>query len=321
MIDLSALQQQLIRNGQPEWADTLTALPAALNNRLKNRRVDEWQAHLDALSPFSANRSLLNSDTVTFEAQHELNTDEHSQLRETLLAFSPWRKGPFNILGIDIDTEWRSDWKWRRVESANIDLRERRVLDVGCGSGYHCLRMLGAGAKSVIGIEPTLLYVAQFLALNHFAQQEYTCVLPFALEDLGNEVRPFNTVFSMGVLYHRRSPIDHLLKLHELIEPGGELILETLVVTDRELLLPAGRYAQMRNVWFIPSPEQLISWLERCGFQQCEVLDISQTSTNEQRRTDWMTFDSLPQFLDPKDNRKTIEGYPAPVRALLRAIA
>ena len=77
----------------------------------------------------------------------------------------------------------------------------------------------------------------------------------------------------------------------------------------------------MRNVWFIPSPEQLISWLERCGFQQCEVLDISQTSTNEQRRTDWMTFDSLPQFLDPKDNRKTIEGYPAPVRALLRAIA
>ena len=121
-------------------------------------------------------------------------------------------------------------------------------------------------------------------------------MLPFALEDLGNEVRPFNTVFSMGVLYHRRSPIDHLLKLHELIEPGGELILETLVVTGRELLLPAGRYAQMRNVWFIPSPEQLISWLERCGFQQCEVLDISQTSTNEQRRTDWMTFDLCRNF-------------------------
>jgi len=108
----------------------------------------------------------------------------------------PWRKGPFHIMGVDIDTEWRSDWKWQRLEHCLGDLTGLNLLDVGCGSGYHVLRMLGAGANSVIGIEPTLLYVAQFLALQHFAQQEKAVVLPYSLEALGNQVAPFDLVFS-----------------------------------------------------------------------------------------------------------------------------
>ncbi len=320
MIDLDALQNQLIQNGQPEWAETLHELPVPLQNRLNNGRIDEWQAHLQTLLTFSADYSILDRDTIEFVTHKPLNAEDKKFLHEALMGFCPWRKGPFNVLGIDIDTEWRSDWKWQRIETAGIDLHERRILDVGCGSGYHCLRMIGAGAKSVVGIEPTLLYFAQFLALNHFAKQNHICVLPFALEDLRAEVRTFDTVFSMGVLYHRRSPIEHLLKLRELIKPGGELVLETLVVTDRELLLPAKRYAQMRNVWFIPNTAQLLSWLGRCGFRKCEVLDISTTTTNEQRQTEWMTFDSLAEFLDPNDASKTIEGYPAPTRALIKAV-
>nr|WP_169730591.1 DUF1698 domain-containing protein [Carnimonas nigrificans] len=40
---------------------------------------------------------------------------------------------------------------------------------------------------------------------------------------------------------------------------------------------------------------------------------------DEQRSTEWMTFQSLKDFLDPEDQHKTIEGYPAPRRALLVA--
>ena len=43
------------------------------------------------------------------------------------------------------------------------------------------------------------------------------------------------------------------------------------------------------------------------------------TSLDEQRRTDWMTSESLAEFLDPNDRSKTIEGYPAPLRAVLTA--
>jgi len=320
VISLEVIQQQLLATGQPDWADDLPAQVKLLETRLENRRVAEWHTILDKLKHFNTDSVDLDKNTIAFNANTPLNQTEQEHLHELLMGLKPWRKGPFDFLGIHVDTEWRSDWKWQRVEQANIDLRGRRVLDVGCGNGYHCLRMLGAGAKSVIGIDPTLLYVAQFLALNHFAKHDQVCILPFALEDLGATVEPFDNVFSMGVLYHRRSPLDHLLKLRELTREGGELILETLIITDGDLLVPSGRYAQMRNVWFIPSVEQLLTWLERCGFRQIEVIDISRTTLDEQRRTEWMSFDSLEQFLDPDDHNKTIEGYAAPVRAVIKAI-
>jgi len=50
-----------------------------------------------------------------------------------------------------------------------------------------------------------------------------------------------------------------------------------------------------------------------------EIVDVGQTSVEEQRRTPWMTFHSLAQFLDPDDPGLTIEGLPAPRRAILTA--
>ncbi len=79
------------------------------------------------------------------------------------------------------------------------------------------------------------------------------------------------------------------------------------------------RYAQMRNVYFIPSAAALKMWLEKCGFIDVRIVDACVTSTEEQRRTEWMTTESLADFLDPQDQRKTVEGYPAPLRAVIIA--
>ena len=125
----------------------------------------------------------------------------------------------------------------------------------------------------------------------------------------------------MGVLYHRKSPFDHLLELKETLKPGGQLILETLVIEGKvgEVLVPEGRYSKMGNVWFIPAPATLETWLKKTGFINITCIDISQTSTAEQRSTEWMRFQSLQDFLDPLDQNKTIEGYPAPKRAIFLA--
>jgi tRNA (mo5U34)-methyltransferase len=127
----------------------------------------------------------------------------------------------------------------------------------------------------------------------------------------------------MGVLYHRRSPIDHLLMLRDLLRPGGELVLETLVI-DRgngNVLVPSGRYAKMRNVWFLPSVTELENWLRRVGFRVVRTVDVTATTIEEQRTTRWMRFESLRDFLDPTDTSRTIEGYPRPVRAIVLASA
>ena len=234
----------------------------------------------------------------------------------------PWRKGPFTLHGLTIDTEWRSDWKWDRVLPHLAPLTHRTVLDVGCGSGYHLWRMRGAGAEFVVGIDPSQLFYSQFSAIKHFHPDPNVHLLPIGIDEMP-ELKAFDTVFSMGVLYHRKSPIDFLQQLKNQLRPGGQLVLETLVVAGdaNTVLVPGERYAKMRNVWFIPSCAALLGWLSRVGFQQATVVDLNVTSLDEQRKTDWMHNESLVDFLDPTDHSKTIEGYPAPLRAVITATA
>lgn len=244
-------------------------------------------------------------------------------LEELLMEFHPWRKGPFHIHGVHIDTEWRSDWKWERVRPHLQPLDGRTVLDVGCGNGYHCWRMAGAGAKLAVGIDPNPLSVCQFFAMKQFVRDPRAWVLPLALEELPAAPAAFDTVFSMGVLYHRKAPLDHLFDLKRCLRPGGELVLETLVADgpDGWALVPGERYAKMRNVWFIPSVPTLERWMRRCGLRNVRTVDVTATAAAEQRATAWMAYESLADFLDPADPSKTVEGHPAPVRAVVLAQA
>ncbi len=100
------------------------------------------------------------------------------------------------------------------------------------------------------------------------------------------------------MLYHRRSPIDHLLDLKNCLDSGGELVLETLVVEGdaTTVLVPEDRYAQMRNVWFLPSATALQLWLQRAGYRDVRLVDLTPTTVDEQRSTEWMGFQSLPDF-------------------------
>lgn len=247
--------------------------------------------------------------------------DDQDTVYDGLWGLRPWRKGPFNFFGIEVETEWRSDWKWERVLPHIAPLKNRRVLDVGCGSGYHCWRMYAEGARQVLGIDPTLLFMLQFYAVKRLQPDMPVWFAPLRMEELPHNLQGFDTVFSMGVLYHRRSPLDHLLELRHALKPGGQLVLETLVIDGaaNEVLMPEGRYAAMRNVYFLPSVDMLCLWLRRCGFENPRVVDENITSTEEQKCTKWMQYQSLEDFLDPDDPTKTREGYPSPRRAVILA--
>lgn len=237
-------------------------------------------------------------------------------LHDSLQVLHPWRKGPLNLGGIEIDTEWRSDWKWQRV-GPHLNLQAKRVLDVGCGNGYFGLRMLADGAELVVGIDPTMGFVMQWLAMQKLAPDVNNFVLPLGIEELPEDLPGFDCVLSMGVLYHRRDHLEHLRRLKELTLPGGQILLETLIVESEgaATLLPNGRYARMRNVHAIPSLTTLLDWLEQAGLSDHQVIDVSRTSLDEQRTTQWMRFESLRESLDANDLSLTVEGHPSPVRA------
>ena len=295
-------------------------IPAAFSDA-RHGDWPRWQSILSALPAVPEIVCDFNQAAVTLQGKTDPSV--LSAFEELLRALHPWRKGPFDLFGIHIDTEWRSDLKWDRLAQSITPLHGRTVLDVGCGSGYHCWRMRGAGAGRVIGIDPTLLSVIQFQVLRHFLPDEPVDVLPVGIDDVPSGLGVFDTVFSMGILYHRRSPLDHLLELRGLLRSGGELVLETLVIEggEGEVLVPRDRYAQMRNVWFIPSCLSLEAWLVRMGFKNVRLVDVTPTTPVEQRSTDWMRFNSLSDFLDPLDQNQTIEGLPAPRRAIFIAEA
>lgn len=311
--------QQIAVNKLAPW---LTSIPEKLSHWQQHQLHGEfshWQKTLEAL-PNTQVSNKETTDSVSAGLREEINDGQFKRIENLLKKFKPWRKGPYHIHGLHVDTEWRSDFKWDRLKEEISDLSNRYVLDVGCGSGYHLWRMQGAGAKFVVGIDPTQLFFMQFQAIQHFMQNPQVNLLPIGVDDLP-EVACFDTVFAMGVLYHRRSPIDFIYQLKSQLVPGGELVLETLVVDGDEntVLVPGDRYAKMRNVWFLPSAAAMISWLKRCGFKNIRVVNTDITSIEEQRKTDWIDTESLTDFLDPNDSSKTIEGYPAPQRAVFIA--
>jgi len=243
-------------------------------------------------------------------------------LKEDLKRFSPWRKGPFNLYNIHIDSEWRSDWKWERLINQITPLKGKNILDIGCGNGYYLWRMIGNEARLAIGIDPQPLFIFQFFVIKKLLGNINNCwALPLTFEEFPNKETFFDVCFSMGVIYHRKNPLEHLKNINKILKENGEIILETLIIDSKQkdMIIPKGRYAKMNNVWFIPSIETIMTWLKKSNFKNIRVLNVSPTTIDEQRSTEWMKFESLDNFLDENNSKKTIEGYPAPIRAIFSA--
>lgn len=278
---------------------------------------------LEALPRAIASTRDFDRDAPRVGAACDLSSLEQKCLHQALYHLCPWRKGPFDVFGIDLDTEWQSYIKWNRFARKISPLTNRRVLDIGSSNGYYMFRMAAENPEIVLGLEPQHAFYFQFHALNHYAGQDNLFSLPVSFDQMPVTSSYFDTVFCMGVLYHRRSPLDMLASIHDIMHTGGELVLENLVLETRDhvCLFPEDRYAKMRNVFFIPSLTAMESWLKRTGFSHIRCINISLTTPEEQRKTPWIQTESLEDFLDPRDRSRTVEGYPAPVRAVFVARA
>lgn len=325
LFELQRVGQQFYRWHLDDWIDPIRN---AAEQAIRHRQTGDWDALIHAVArlPIDAANVAIDNGIVVAGSPDRLDEDHTNLAREVLKQIGPWEKGPWRILGIDIDAQWRSDRKWDRISDA-IDWPGKVVMDLGCGNGYYAWRMLDAGAAMVMGVDPTATSVCQAAAVGRIVESaKRPMILPLRDSDLPLDLSRgsgrggvFDVVTSMGVIYHHVSPIEHLRRVAALLSRDGTAMIETLIVPDSMgAMTPDGRYAGMANVWIIPSIKLLTTWLRRVGLHKIDVLDLNWTTVAEQRRTQWSPGDSLAEGLDPTDWQKTIEGHPGCQRVLVR---
>ncbi|HEY9189615.1 MAG TPA: tRNA 5-methoxyuridine(34)/uridine 5-oxyacetic acid(34) synthase CmoB [Sulfurovum sp.] len=250
----------------------------------------------------------------------DLSSQDAQQIKETALLMKPWRKGPFQINDLFIDSEWQSQIKYNLLEP-HFDLKDKIVGDIGCNNGYYLFRMLSQKPKKLIGFDPSAIYYSQFQFINHFIQSDIVYEL-LGVEHVEFYEHKFDILFCLGVLYHRSDPVAMLKSLYKGMNKGGELILDTFMIDGEAevCLTPKERYSKIPNIYFVPTVNALKNWCHRAGFESVEVLEIMKTEPHEQRKTAWIDTQSLEDFLDPNDDTKTVEGYPAPKRVYIKAV-
>lgn len=317
-----ALWRYLEQSPLAQWAQPLHAELDLFLAGLNNGNFPRFVEAVAALPEVPQSAWQMSAGWVELMSAQPIAAEVQTSIDLGLKALMPWRKGPFQFFQQGVDSEWRSDLKWDRIAPHLPTLAHQTVLDVGCGNGYFGWRLLEAGAQQVIGVDPSWLSVLQHCAVNRYARSEQHHLLPFTFEQLMQvPITGFDSVLSLGVLSHRRSPLDHLQLCRDCLRPGGQLVLENLVVSGEAgyALVPPGRYARMNNVWFIPAVGTLIQWCEKMGFTDVRCVDVSVTTESEQRATPWKPGSSLRDGLDPERPGFTQEGLPAPQRAIVFA--
>lgn len=284
--------------------------------KLKAKNIAPLLHQIHALP--SLNATLQIQDCISLVFDTPLSPTIKEQIYQCATALKPWRKGPFQIDKLYIDSEWKSFMKWNLL-TPHINLNQKDVADIGCNNGYYMFQMLSHNPASLTGFDPYALFKCQFDFINHFAKTSIQYEL-LGVEHLEFYPQKFDVIFCMGVLYHRIDPIGTLKTLYKSLKSGGEVVLDTLILDTQEqiALCPQKSYAKMSNAYFIPSPSALSGWCERAGFESVELFATSKTQTNEQRKTQWIDTMSLENFLDPKDENLTIEGYQAPLRGYFK---
>jgi len=272
------------------------------------------------LKKFTADHVDCSGDCITIGRQDEINTAEQKEIEENLKSFMPWRKGPFSVFGIDIDAEWRSERKWQRIIPELPDLNGKIIADIGCNNGYYMFRMTDSQPQFVLGFEPSVQHYYCFKALNSMAGLNRLGIDLLGVEHIKHFESCFDIIFLLGIIYHRPSPIGTLRNIYTALQPGGTIILESQAIPGDEpvALFPDKTYAKVPGTYFVPTGACLCNWMKKVGFKDINFFHSHPMSSDEQRQTDWMQFESYADFIDTDKPHKTVEGYPAPHRVFLK---
>jgi tRNA (mo5U34)-methyltransferase len=296
--------------------DRILALRQIRQAELFGSRAPRYRQAVETVADLQSDSFSYTESVVRIGTAEELTAEQQQRLESALRVFCPWKKGPYELFGISIDAEWRSDWKWDRILPHLRSLKGRKVADIGCHNGYFMFRMLAEQPECIIGFEPYAKNFWNFQLMQNMVRRPNLHFELLGVEHFEFYPKCFDTIFCLGILYHHTDPIGLLRQLHDALAPDGEIVIDCQgIAGDLPVALtPNRRYANATGIYFLPTQSCLENWLVRAGFKQIHMIFAEPLSIQEQRRTPWADIESLQESLNPTDPTKTIEGYPAPWR-------
>jgi SAM-dependent methyltransferase len=170
-----------------------------------------------------------------------------------------------------------------------LDLRGKRVMDIGVWTGGTCLTLVAMGAE-VVGLEEVAMYAdtVNYLAESFGVADRLKC-LPRSLYDaLPLFADYFDYVLYSGVIYHVTDPTLSLRLIFSALKDGGRVFLETYGYDSPECLCSYtgptvvlnGTSTEMnRGGWnyYAPSPSCLAAWCRDVGFEHESMGPVEDT--------------------------------------------
>ncbi|MGJ0693930.1 class I SAM-dependent methyltransferase [Bacteroides faecis] len=111
--------------------------------------------------------------------------------------------------------------EWETLRKLLPDFKDKRVLDLGCGYGWHCIYAMEHGASSVVGVDISHKMLEVAKEKTHFPQVEYKCC---AIEDVEFPEESFDVILS-SLAFHYVADYEILVKkIYRILKSGGKLV-------------------------------------------------------------------------------------------------
>ena len=129
--------------------------------------------------------------------------------------------------------------EWHIFKSLLPELKDKKVLDLGCGFGWHCRYVREEQASSVIGIDISAKMLEQASRLTDDSKISY---MQMPIEDIDFPSAQFDVVISSLAFHYIESFEAICKKVYDTLKLGGSFIFS---VEHQSLLLEMNRIGNM----------------------------------------------------------------------------
>lgn len=204
--------------------------------------------------------------------------------------------------------------EWHELKKMLPDFKGKRVLDLGCGFGWHCQYAADKGAKLVVGVDISHKMIDKAKNKTNTKAIKYMCT---PIEDIDFPDDSFDIVISSLTFHYIKSFEDVLNKINKILVVGGDLVFSV----EHPIFTSQGRqdwhYDDSGNILHWPVDQYFKEGLRNAVFLGEEVVKYHKTLTTYLNGLIKQRFE-ITGVVEPKPTKESITNIPEMAEELRR---